>query len=163
MVKALDEWTTVYIALGSNLYNKEENMSKAINFIEGLDNIRLVKQSGFLATKAEGFHSDNDFLNAVVQVDCKMYPENLLRELLAIEQQMGRERKEPGYSDRPIDLDIIAFGNMVYKSRALTLPHPEMHKRRFVLQPLCDIAPTWIHPKLNIGAEELLRLIQNEG
>jgi 2-amino-4-hydroxy-6-hydroxymethyldihydropteridine diphosphokinase len=156
MVKTLDEWTTAYIALGSNLFNKNENLSKAIDQLDAINGLKVVMCSKFVATKAEGFETEHDFLNAVVQVESNISPEYLLNELLSIERDMGRVRSEKGYSDRPIDLDIIAFGEIIYKSEKLAIPHPEMHKRSFVLAPLVEINKDWLHPRLNITAEKLL-------
>lgn len=156
MVKALDEWITAYIALGSNLLNKDQNLRHAIDAINELHLVEVQKQSDFLRTKAQGFETDNDFLNAVVEVRTRLYPEELLGKLLAIEQEMGRVRNATGYTDRPIDLDIIAFADVVYQSKSLSLPHPEMHRRDFVLKPMCEIAPNWMHPRANKSALHLL-------
>lgn len=156
MVKALDEWITVYIALGSNLFDKSANLEKSIDILSGLNQVEIVQTSTFLMTKAQGFDTENDFVNAVIEIKTKLYPEHLLQELLAIEQRLGRERVSSGYTDRPIDLDIVAFGDILYESEALTIPHPEMHKRDFVLRPMCEIAPNWRHPKLNKSATLLL-------
>ena len=161
MVKTLDEWTTAYIALGSNLFNKTENLSKAIEYLGNIEGLRVIKCSDFIETKAEGFETEHDFLNAVVEIESKISPEYLLNELLCIEKEMGRVRSENGYSDRPIDLDIIAFGKMIYKSKNLIIPHPEMHCRTFVLIPLSEINKEWKHPVLNKSAIELQMELKN--
>lgn len=156
MVKALDEWRVAYLALGSNMHNKKQNLITAIESIKGCDGIRVVKQSHFLETKAEGFESENDFLNAVIEVETNLYPEILLQHLLLIESEMGRVRKDSGYEDRPIDLDILSYGEMIYNTKTLSIPHSEMHTRRFVLEPMCELNAQWRHPKLNKTAQELL-------
>lgn len=131
----------IYISLGSNLGNKEQNLMKAIAAIGS--EIGVVRRvSEFYASKPLGFESENDFLNAALLVISNMEPMLVLRKLQQIEREMGRKpktRKE--YADRIIDLDILLYDNETIDYPELKIPHPNMMERDFVLIPLREIAP----------------------
>lgn len=156
MVKALDKWSTVHIALGSNMYGKKQNLDTALEHMQKIDGLEVKVVSDFIETEPEGFESENAFLNAVAKCESNLHPEVLLKELLAIENELGRKRVEGSYSDRPIDLDIITYGNGCFKSVDLVVPHPHMHTRSFVLEPLKSIDPNWKHPVFNKNAADFL-------
>lgn len=130
-----------FIALGSNLQQPEQQILKAFSEIKSLPKTRLVKQSSLYRTAPVGYDNQPDFINAVVQVDTDLTPRELLRALLAIETKHGRERPFPN-APRVLDLDLLLYSNMVMTTDELTLPHPRMHERGFVLLPLAEIAPT---------------------
>lgn len=145
----------VYISLGSNKGDKFKNLQEAINAIHlNIDNIVII--SKVYKSPALGFQGE-DFFNACLVFETSYKPQKLLKELLKIEKSFGRIRtKKKGYQDRIIDLDIIFFEDETIETKTLQIPHPEMHKRKFVLQPLCDIAPKEQHPKFKKEVSALL-------
>ena len=138
---------TFYIALGSNKGDKFKNLQDAIDAIyKKVGHIKLV--SKVYKSAALGFESD-DFFNCCLILESYLKPQHVLDALLDIEKRLGRERTiKGGYEARPIDLDIIFIEDKIIDTKTLQVPHPEMHKRNFVLQPLQDIAPKINHPKL---------------
>jgi 2-amino-4-hydroxy-6-hydroxymethyldihydropteridine diphosphokinase len=145
----------VYISLGSNKGEKFKNLQDAIDLIyRKVGNIKLI--SKVYSSPAFGFKGD-DFLNTCLILETELKPVKVLKSLLAIEKQLGRIRtKSKTYEARTIDLDIIFFEDEQIETKTLIVPHPEMHKRRFVLQPLHDIAPKIEHPRLNKTVAALL-------
>jgi 2-amino-4-hydroxy-6-hydroxymethyldihydropteridine diphosphokinase len=136
---------TAAIALGSNLGNREQNLHAAIEHIGALGTVTAV--SSFLDTAPVGFLDQPRFLNAALLLETALTPLDLLRRLLEIERGMGRDRADvPAKGPRVIDLDLIFYDNLVLNTPQLTLPHPSMHERAFVLAPLAQIAPGWPHP-----------------
>lgn len=146
-----------YILLGSNLGDREDLLRRAVEIME-CRCCRLVASSYIYESEAWGFETDNVFLNQVVCVKTMLNPHDLLKELLSIEIELGRDREHryDTYVSRPIDLDILYFNDIIVDDEILTLPHPRLHLRRFTLKPLCDIAPNFIHPKLKVSNEVLL-------
>ena len=145
----------VYLSLGSNLGDRYANLRAAIERLGETGAIRAV--SGFYETEPVELRDQPWFLNCVVALETSDSPEALLQRALAIEQEMGRVRmKEKG--PRSIDIDILLFGDRVVEEqeRGLKIPHPAMHQRRFVLEPLAEIAPEALHPLLRKTARELL-------
>ncbi|WP_299551771.1 2-amino-4-hydroxy-6-hydroxymethyldihydropteridine diphosphokinase [Seonamhaeicola sp.] len=153
--------TTFYIALGSNKGDKLKNLQLAVDAIHAeVGNVKLI--SKVYKSPAFGFESD-DFLNACLVLDSYLKPQNVLEVLLKIEKSLGRTRKTgKGYEARTIDLDIIFAGDAVIDIKTLQVPHPEMAKRRFVLQPLYDIASKVKHPKLNKEVSVLLEACEDD-
>ena len=149
---------SVYLALGTNLGNKEENMKTVIKNIEKQIGT-IVSQSAFYSSEPFGFESDNLFLNSVVEVITKLSPYELLTTTQLIEREMGRtiETGCLGYSDRVIDIDILFYNRKVINnSPKLVVPHPLIQERDFVLKPLAEIAPGFVHPILNRTITELM-------
>ncbi len=145
----------VYLSLGSNLGDRYADLRAAIERLGEAGAIRSV--SGFYETEPVEFRDQPWFLNCVVALETSDSPEALLQRALAIEHEMGRVRmKEKG--PRSIDIDILLFGDRVVEEqeRGLKIPHPAMHQRRFVLEPLAEIAPEALHPLLRKTARELL-------
>lgn len=146
----------VYLGLGSNLGDKEAFLRQAIEQIEKQIG-PIVARSVFFVSEPWGFESTHFFLNACVAADTSLNPTDTLSLLKAIEKAMGRPEKAPGaYLDRVIDLDILFYDDLVFESAKLTLPHPLLHKRIFVLKPLAEIAPELMHPVLEKTIQELL-------
>ena len=135
-----------YLALGTNIGNKRRNMITAAALLaERMGDVLAL--SGFYETEPWGFQSENTFLNAALQLDTSLSPLELLKATQEIEIEMGRTQKSNGaYHDRIIDIDILLYDNLVLQTPELTLPHPLMHERLFVMEPLAEIAPNVIHP-----------------
>lgn len=150
------------IALGSNLPSRfgapADNLREAIHRLEDLGTVTA--ESRFLETDPVGYTQQPRFLNAVALLETDISPLDLLRGLLAIEHSMGRDRaKSPPKGPRIIDLDLLLYGDLVLDDPALTLPHPALHERRFVLAPLAEIAPNWQHPTLELSILQLLQAL----
>ncbi len=147
---------TAYISIGSNVGNKVENIRRALAAMEKTGDIALKGGSRLYRTEPVDFTDQDWFVNAVVRVETPLAPEKLLERLGRLERDGGRVRGKVRFGPRTIDLDIIFYDALVMETEVLTLPHPRMHKRCFVLRPLCDIDPTVIHPVLKLRADELL-------
>jgi 2-amino-4-hydroxy-6-hydroxymethyldihydropteridine diphosphokinase len=138
----------VFLGLGTNLGDREAYLNKAIEFI-GKSVGRIDSLSGIYETEPWGFQGENNFLNMVIKVHTDLKPAVLMKSLLRIEEQLGRIRDSREYKSRTIDIDILLYSNLIINNSDLTIPHPMMQDRKFVLVPLCDIAPKMIHPVLN--------------
>ena len=134
---------TVYLSLGSNLGDRAANLRAAIDRLGRVG--RVVAVSSFYETEPVEVTDQPWFLNCAVRLETEKMPRQLLAALLEIERQMGR-RRDRKKGPRVIDLDILLFGSSVIQTRGLTIPHPAMHERRFVLEPLAEIAPDVRHP-----------------
>ena len=131
---------TVYLALGSNIGDKSKNLSSAIEEINTLIG-EVTEVSSFFENEPQGFKSDNIFVNACLICKTHLNPLATLKELKNIEKKMGRKKPEGIYKDRIIDLDIIFYDQLIYKSEKLTIPHKEYKNRSFVLIPLKELSP----------------------
>jgi 2-amino-4-hydroxy-6-hydroxymethyldihydropteridine diphosphokinase len=148
--------TTAYIALGSNLGDRAAMLRAAIGKLNAVAGTKVVKVSRFLDNPAIGGPVDSpSFLNAAAEVETDLKAESFLKLLLSIEQSLGRFRQEK-WGPRTIDLDLLLFGDLVISTERLTVPHPLMHERDFVLRPLSEIAPNAMHPILQRSMHQLL-------
>ena len=136
----------IYIALGSNLGNREDNLKEALRRLEQ-KGIQIIAVSDFITTKPYGVTDQPDFLNAVAEVKTDQSPVELLHSLLKIEQEMGRKRLRR-WGERNIDLDLLLYDDRIIDLPELKVPHPDMLNRDFVLRPLAQIAPDVVHPVL---------------
>ena len=141
------KWTEAYISIGSNMGNKKENLEKAISELSQVKDTFVTKKSEIIETEPFGYKEQDDFLNACVGIKTLLSVRELLKELRAIEKRMGRERKIK-WGPRIIDLDIIFYGKEVIEEDDLIVPHPYMEYREFVLKPLEEIIPNFVHPLL---------------
>jgi 2-amino-4-hydroxy-6-hydroxymethyldihydropteridine diphosphokinase len=141
--------TIAYVGLGANLGDREGTIRAAIAQLPG-----VVAVSPLRETDPVGITDQPQFLNGVAALETELAPRALLDVLLAVERRLGRERKER-WGPRTIDLDLLLYGDEVIDERGLTVPHPRLGERRFVLEPLADLAPTLVVPGLG-GVEELL-------
>lgn len=135
-----------YIALGSNLQDPAQQITQAFLAIDALDECKLLKQSSLYKTKPVGYDNQPDFINAAATVETSLSPQALLDAILKIEADFGRERPFPN-APRILDLDLLHYENEVIDSKKLTIPHPRMHQRAFVMLPLAEIAPDLTLPK----------------
>ena len=146
---------TVYLSLGTNIGNKEKQMNEAIERIETQIG-DVVSRSTFYVTEPWGFESENSFLNAAVKIETELSADEVLKETQNIEREMGRmEKSEKGkYKDRIIDIDILMYGTSIIDSPNLTIPHKFMKERRFVLEPLAEIASEVVIPGTDISVSK---------
>ncbi len=147
----------LYLSLGSNLGDREKNLHDALQLLSERIGT-LSAYSPFYETRPWGFSSPNLFLNAAALFSTQEEPDELLAAIHDIESELGRRRDNhaEGYADRTIDIDILLLDEVVCANDTLTLPHPRLHLRRFVLEPLCEIAPELVHPTLHLTMKELL-------
>jgi 2-amino-4-hydroxy-6-hydroxymethyldihydropteridine diphosphokinase len=136
----------VYLSLGSNLGQREEKLERAIQALEQ-EQIHIVARSSVYETEPQDMKQQPWFLNMVVECETRHFPIQLLAILQRVERQLGRVRTGPRRGPRAIDIDILLFGNVVMETSPLVIPHPRMFERRFILEPLLEIAPDLRHPQ----------------
>ncbi|MFQ5582448.1 MAG: 2-amino-4-hydroxy-6-hydroxymethyldihydropteridine diphosphokinase [Mariprofundaceae bacterium] len=153
---------TYFIALGGNLGDIRATFLGTRDRLEALDGCQVTANSLLYHTSPIGPEGQPDYLNAVIQLASLLPPESLLKHMQAVEISFGRKRSEY-WGPRTLDLDIIACADMMMDTPELTIPHPHMHERMFVLRPLCDIAPDWHHPRLNLSAQSMMDALLTSG
>jgi 2-amino-4-hydroxy-6-hydroxymethyldihydropteridine diphosphokinase len=150
-----------FIGIGSNLGDRKANFLEALDRIQKIPGTRIVKQSSLYESEPLG-DAKTWFVNAVVELETESGANELLKRLKQIETAMGRKRvRGKRWGSRVIDLDILFFDNEIINKRTLKVPHPELHNRRFVLAPLSELAPQFIHPKLSVSVSELLARLKD--
>jgi 2-amino-4-hydroxy-6-hydroxymethyldihydropteridine diphosphokinase len=149
-----------FICIGSNLGRREENCLRAIELLKE-EGITLVRRSSVYETDPWGIKDQPRFLNMAVEIETDMEPVQLINTLNTIEQKVGR-KKTHRWGPRVVDLDILLFDDIVMDEADLKIPHPLMHERAFVLEPLNEIAPLVKHPALKKTVSELFRLLTEE-
>lgn len=149
---------TCHVLFGSNMGDKNQIFAQACLFINNRCG-HIVRISAPYESEPWGFEADEWFLNRVIVLETGLYPEHLLSELLEIERELGRVRhpEHSGYTSRTADLDLLYYGDRIINTTALTVPHPRLHLRRFALLPLCEVAPDFVHPVLQMTQTELLQ------
>jgi len=153
----------IYLGLGTNLGDKKQNLRCAMSKIEERVG-KIISLSAFYMTEPWGFDSGNSFLNAVTCIETFLLPVDVLTKTQDIEREMGRTKKSVSgvYSDRLIDIDLLLYDDCIIHSEELTLPHPLMMERLFVLQPLCEIAPELYNPETRIRFIDALRELEGK-
>ncbi len=147
-----------YIGLGSNLGNRKMRLTEALQELHLFCQVRKV--SRFIETKPVGNLDQPDFVNAVAEVDTEKTPQELLRCLKSAEKRMGRVPREK-WGPREIDLDLLSFEDVTLREKDVEIPHPRMHERHFVLFPLSELNPHWLHPILKKTVGQLLDELPN--
>lgn len=152
---------TGYLALGSNIGDREANLREAVRRLEAED-LRLTRKSSLYETAPREMLDQPWFLNAVVEAETGLFPMQLLGRIRKIESEMGRRRVTPK-GPRNIDIDILFYGHSVIDTAELQIPHPRMAERGFVLEPLAEIAPHLRHPVTGKTAQEMLAALEPQG
>ena len=143
-----------YLSLGSNLKNKADNIFKATSFIENKIG-PIIKSSKLYTTEPWGVKNQNKFINQVLSIETSLSPLDLLNECKNIEKKMGRISSRR-WGERLIDIDILYYNDLILNFKKLSIPHPEIANRKFILIPLNDIDPDYVHPILDLTNQELL-------
>ena len=151
-----------WLSLGSNMQQPAEQLKHAIGHLRSAEGIEILKESSFYRTPPWGDEAQDDFINAVVQIETRLDAMGLLRLLQSIENMMGRQRDSRRWGPRLIDIDLLLFGDQQCKSEELELPHPRMHERAFVLMPLCELDSSLETPG-RCSASELLQKLDCSG
>lgn len=151
---------TVYLSLGSNLGEREQNIEAAYSAIQQRIGKILLKSEHY-ENEAEGFESTDPFLNTCIKLTSNLKPQEILKEILLIEKEIGRQKKttDGTYESRLIDIDIIFYNDAVISESALTIPHIEFRNRIFVLKPLIEIANNTVDPISQLTTKQLLSLL----
>ncbi len=157
----------VYLGIGSNLGDRAANIDKALTLLKEREEIQVLIVSTLIETDPEGAclpdrqgDPQGKFLNGVIKIDTDLMPLDLLSQLKMIERRLGRSKDEPN-APRSMDLDILFYDDVVImKGKSLTIPHPRLAERMFVLKPLFEIAPDLMHPRLNKSIKELIEALQ---
>ncbi len=151
------------VAFGGNMGDVLSGFMSAREQLTCNKDLRILDSSCIYRSPPIGPPGQADYLNSIVLLDVDMEAKNLLQHMQNIEKKHGRIRTGEHWGSRTLDLDLIAYNDTVMQTTSLTLPHPHMHKRIFVLQPLCDVQPDWRHPVLKQTAKELLEILMAAG
>ena len=151
-----------YLCLGSNSGNRLQFIEQAISLLNLAENIKIIRSTALYETEPWGVKKQNWFLNIIVEIKTDLSPQDLLLKCMSIEKTLGRNRdKEQRWGERTIDIDIIFYNKDVVNTDMLTIPHPRMHQRAFVLVPLLELIPDFIHPVLNKTISDLYDELDN--
>lgn len=145
----------VFLGLGSNLGNRIDYIEKAINEIGSLKDTKIINKASFYETEPWGFKEQPDFINSAVEIETTLSAEELFAGVKGIEQKLKRQNKGR-WQEREIDIDILFYGNEIVHTEKINIPHKEIEKRKFVLIPMNELAPDFIHPVFNETIGELL-------
>ena len=154
------KWSKIYLGLGANMDDPKAALDSAIEKIR-CDALRVVQCSSYHKTKPISDIAQDDYLNCVVEAETTLPPRALMAHLLQIEAELGRKRAQR-WGPRVIDIDVLTYDDLVSDDKDITLPHPRMHERLFVLAPLCELNPRFVHPLLGCRVEELRAGLEKE-
>lgn len=160
-VEITRKWHTVYLSLGTNIGDRKKNIEEAIKNIKNIENTFIIKESKILETEPFGYKEQDDFLNSCLKIKTLLSPQELLSKLLNIEKIMGRKRIIK-WGPRIIDIDILFYDNDIISEDNLAIPHPYITERMFVLEPLSEIAPNYVHPLERKSISILKRVLEKE-
>ncbi len=150
-----------FIGIGSNLGDRQANIDRALELLKENKQLQILTISSIIETEPEGGVAQPKYLNAVLKIDTELLPLELLSQLKMVERRLGRTRPESG-SPRTMDLDILFYDDVVIvEGRTLSIPHPKIATRRFVLEGLVEIEPDWTHPKLGKTMKDLLEELRH--
>jgi 2-amino-4-hydroxy-6-hydroxymethyldihydropteridine diphosphokinase len=152
----------VYLCLGGNLGDREGNLSAAKKLLIQAG-CKIIRESSIYETSPWGNETHLPYLNQVIVLETSYSPNELMQLLLEIEQKLGRVRGNTQWEDRLIDIDILSYNLEIIENKELTIPHPRLHLRKFVLVPLCEISPELIHPVLQKTIRQLLTICPDQG
>ncbi len=155
-VKTIRRRSKAYVALGSNIGDSKKYFDYALNHLNENEAIKVLRESKRITTKAYGLEDQADFLNSIVEIETYMSAVDLLRELNKIEQECDR-RREIHWGPRTLDLDILLYNDEQIYEENLIVPHYDMHNRKFIISAMCELAPYFVHPRLNATMDELLK------
>lgn len=158
----MDKFVETVLLLGGNMGDSAELCRKAVELIEKQIG-ETTRVSSLYGSEAWGFETEQDFINQAVVVRTSLPPHRVLVLTLEIEARLGRKRSGNGYSSRTMDIDIIFYGSEIIDTPRLTVPHPRLHLRNFVLVPLCEIMPDFVHPVFGKNIRQLLDECPDEG
>lgn len=147
---------SAYISFGSNLGSRLDNCTQGLNELARSGKVTVLQESKRYETQPVDYTDQNWFVNGVVKIATPLAPLELLKLLKEVEKKIGRTKSALRFGPRILDMDIILYDELVMRSPTLTIPHPRMHKRRFVLRPICDIAPDMVHPVFKQKMQVLL-------
>jgi len=150
----------VFLGLGTNVGDRMFQINEALAQLSAVLG-QVSTQSSIYATQAWGLTEQDDFLNAVVQIETPLNVEDVLQQIQSIEQSMGRDRSIK-WGPRTIDIDILFFNDEIIEKENLTVPHPLLQERLFVLQPMAEIAPNYVHPKLGVSIDALIEICPDQ-
>jgi len=150
-----------FVGIGSNLGSPVNNCFRAVELMSSLNGVNVLKRSSLYRTEPVGLLEQEWFVNCVAKVATVLSAHSLLRAFQQIESDMGRKRTISKGS-RTMDMDILFYGHNIVEEDGLMIPHPELHKRRFVLAPLCEIAPNFVHPVCGVPVKELLNSLEDK-
>jgi 2-amino-4-hydroxy-6-hydroxymethyldihydropteridine diphosphokinase len=152
-----------YISVGSNLGDKLANCRRGVEALASGGEIRITGQSRTYTTEPVDFTEQDWFINCVIRVETGLGPYELLDRLQAIQREAGRSAETVRFGPRVLDLDLLLYDRLILDDARLSLPHPRMHRRRFVLKPLCDIDSEVVHPVLGKAVKDLLAELEEDG
>jgi 2-amino-4-hydroxy-6-hydroxymethyldihydropteridine diphosphokinase len=150
-----------FIGIGSNVGRRQEHIARAIVLLAALPGITVLRQAALYETEPVGIKDQPWFINTAVEVETELPPRELLCCLKEIERVVGR-RERGRWEMREIDLDLLLYGDLILEEDGLVLPHPELHRRRFVLEPLVELAPEFVHPRLQKPLRQLLAALEDQ-
>lgn len=147
--------SNVFLGLGSNIGDREKIISNACDIIRNDADSELMKVSSYYETSPYGNIDQNNFLNAVIEIKTNLNVEKLYRFVKEVETKLGREKREIKWGPREIDIDILFYNDLIYKSDRVVIPHPEILNRDFVIVPMTEIAPDFVHPAVKVKISEI--------